>query len=288
MRTALILAFVLLFFLSCHTPDDNNMQKNIIAKVNNEAIFQEEVDSLLSEFLYLIREQALHKIIDEKIICQEAKKLMVTREEYLFKHDNVIKNYGIKMLLDSLREVYTIEIKLKPEFFNTMHNSDKLTVNLLSKGTGSINVYLVKDYKCHFCKTALREIDDIIKKYPSVNFYFVFHSDYIDATALIAMACDSQEKFLDFFYWVYSDMNAYLEKDELIKYALGLDLNYTQFIEDLNDESTIAELIKTREILVNNGIDKVPCFIVNEKILIEGNPLSYLQNVIDYEIKNGN
>ena len=95
-----------------------------------------------------------------------------------------------------------------------------------------------------------------------------------------------QGKFLECYNWLYEGNNAFLEKNDLLQFAFHLGLDMELLEHDMLDDQLLSDYVDNKERLYEEGINKVPCFIVNGKLLINGNPIDYLQNVIENEMQN--
>jgi len=99
----------LLLIFSCNPNVDN--KNNIIAIINDENIYLQELDKLVIQELYdelnrvyTLRNVALDDLINKKLVIQEAKKRNVTSESYLNNYvDSVIEQYSYDSLIIKYR-----------------------------------------------------------------------------------------------------------------------------------------------------------------------------------------
>ncbi|NQU87907.1 MAG: thioredoxin domain-containing protein [Mariniphaga sp.] len=307
--------FILLFSLiGCN--EKNNIQ--VIATINNNSIFQDEVDSLTFISKYEIEKQALKNLIKREVVCQEASKQGITIEELIEKevetkvlnvtssdyykyiesnniNKNEIDSVNIITYLktikkkekhdeytDSLINQFNIEIFLQPMIFKTVNLSNINYFNL--SPSNKIVVYLISDYDCPSCQHIEPKINKIINKYENkVNFRFVVFGEYISNKALAANAAALQNKFKEM-HAILFQRKKELNDEEILEIAVKLELNLDKFKNDYKNPNNLKKLLRIKEKLIKKEIYSTPTIIVNSKVLDDEFALYTLENIIKNEL----
>lgn len=288
MNKIVIIVVSSICLFSCCGENMQQSYKQPGAIVNDDTIFLNEVDSLIDGILFDLRVNALNQIVNNQLLEGDLNKKGKTKAE-LF--DSIEKRVGdedsnmyLKYYLDSLRIVNGVKILLMPSFLRSIETDDFI-YNTIRAG-GKFDVFIISDYKCPHCRSVKAQIDQIIKNNPTVNYHYIYHSDFIDSVALFAHACGLQDMYAECYNWLFDGRNAFLDIEGLKQFALEKGLDLGQLERDMNSNQLLLEYIKNRNILMNFDVNKVPSFIVNNKLLIDGDPINYLQKVIEDELQN--
>lgn len=115
----------ILFVLSCNTDTDN---KKIVAEVNGENLYSEELDRLIIQEIYdelnriyTIKDLALNKLIERKLLLRESEKQCLTPESYLNNFIDSVINHNS---YDSLLVKYNVG-----ENFHHVHNTSLFNIS---------------------------------------------------------------------------------------------------------------------------------------------------------------
>lgn len=286
MKKILGIFILLICCVRCYDKQNSIMEPKIAALVNHDTILLSDIDSIIDGFIYEVRLGVLNNYINSILLESQTKKENISLEELKkklgFKAEDGKESEQLLKYLDSLRNDAVIRVLLQPNYFKKLSILNLLS-NAIREGSSKLEVFIVSDYKCPHCRTLKRDLDDIIKRNGDVSFNYIYHSDYIDTVGLFAYACGLQGKFLECYNWLYEGNNAFLEKNDMLQFAFDLGLDMEQLEQDMSDDQLLRNYVENKEKLYKVGVNKVPCFIVNGKLLISGNPIDYLQNVIEDE-----
>lgn len=290
----------------------------VIATLNDENIFINQIDSIIGMQVYEQRLNALHMYVSREILRKEAHKKNIHLKElvneeivkkskkitdkdiqHYIKQNNISEIDTFQIIsylentnqserqyqyIDSLKQFYTLRVKLRPPFYN-MIEANNLSSQNITPEKSPLKVYIVSDFNCSSCQQAEYELQELYHKYnKKVNFRFVFYSHYIDNMAIACEAASKQNKFKEMFNKVFENSNN-LHLDSIhfhLAHEIGLDID--MFIKDMQDESILKRLMDNKKYLLDNGVYMTPTFIVNNKILDQEYAIHYLEDIIKEEL----
>jgi len=312
-------------FYGCKGNSENKYQKknnNIVATINKEIITVETIDSMLSTQIYEIRMNAIEILISRKILENESKKQNIPLEDLVKKEislkckkittkdfqnyikqsnntyidtNNILKYLEINkqkerqaQYIDSLKNIYTTKILLKPSFFKTIETADLYSQNI-TENNSKIQVYIISDYKCPSCQKAENILNYLYKKYYNeVNFKFIYFSDYIGDDALACEAAAKQNKFKQMHDLLFENTNLLCKDSIYYDFAKKLNLNLNDFKDDFQNKMVLKRLLENKNLLLLKNIYSTPTFIVNGKVLDGKHAIDFLEEVIIEELKSCN
>lgn len=290
MKRILGISFFIICCSACYNTPKSNIETDIAATINCDTIFLSDIDSIIDGYVYGLRLGVLNHYINSILLEHQAQKENIPVEELKkklgFENGDISANKGLLNYLDSLKEGATIKILLKPNYFKIISDNNLLSDIVQIGNSNKLKVFIISDYKCPHCRMAKKQLDEIIKKNKDLSFYYIYDSDYIDTAGLFAHACGLQGKFLECYNWLFEGNNAFLEKNNMLQFAFDLGLDMEQLEQDMSDDQLLKDYVLNKEKLYRAGINKVPSFIVNGKLLINGSPIDYLQDVINHEKQN--
>jgi protein-disulfide isomerase len=124
------------------------------------------------------------------------------------------------------------------------------------------------DYQCSHCGEAYPIIKRIQKKF-SKQLKFIFRNfplseahEYAFQAAMAAEAAARQQKFWEMHDALY-EHQAFLEKEDLIKYAKKLGLALKEFENDIQDKSLGDKIEADFESGIRSGVNGTPSFYIN-------------------------
>jgi glutaredoxin len=286
----LVTIFIILIFCNCSYKKAEifNNKNSIAAVINSDTIYNNEIDSLIVDYVFNLKSIVLNQKINDALINQEAQKENLSKNDYLkkigIKKDDKLREERLLAILDSIKEDANIKKYIHPSYFKELH-VENLIKSTIRYNVGSNNVYFISDFNCPHCQSIKKEFDKIIKNNPTINFYYIYHGSYIDETSIFAYACDLQGYFIECYEWLYANNNSTVERNSFLEFANDLGMDMAELEMELKNDHLLKQLVANKNYLMKNGVNKVPCFIVNNKLLISGNPISYIQNTINHEFK---
>lgn len=311
------LIFCILSFFNCTDKNKENCTHEVIATLDGENIYLNQIDSIIGMQIYEQRLNALQMFASRLILIKEAEKNdislsqlveeqinnkcdEVTKQDidrYRFKNDfNIIDTaYMISQIknekqkerqfqyIDSLKQYYPLRIKLRPPFFNTIETSNLFYQNLTDSAT--LEVYIISDFNCVSCQKIKIELEKLYKKYNKrVNFRFVYFSDYIDKSAIACEAAARQNYFKKMHDKIFENKTNLNHDSIYYRFAREIGMNIEIFSKDMNDEEILKKLMDNKKYLIANNIYSTPVFIINKKVLDHKYSIHYLEDIIVEEL----
>lgn len=312
-------------FYGCKGSSEKKYQKknnNIAAIINKEILTVESIDSMLSTQIYEIRMNAIEILISRKILENESKKQNISLEELIKKdiklkckkishedfqdyikqsnNTNIDTNNILKYIevnrqkerqtqyVDSLKNIYTTKILLKPSFFRIIETADLYSQNI-TENKSNIQVYIISNYKCPSCQKAENILNYLYQKYYNkVNFRFIYFSDYIGNDALACEAAAKQNQFKQMHNLIFKNTDLLYKDSIYYDFAKKLNLNLNDFKDSFHNKMVLKRLLENKNLLILKKIYSTPTFIVNNKVLDGKHAIDYLEEVIIEELKSCN
>ncbi len=286
-HTILILTFGLNY--SCSKKENNEPQ--IIASFADINISEKTIDSIAQQQIYNLKLTILESYLDQQIIRYHQNK---TGENYnslfekietkidrnLYSDTNKIKEISYLKLIDSLKTIYSAEIKFKPPGFKNLKNEVFHYLSLTDKNTNV--VYIVSDFNCISCQRAKKTLIRIIEKYKNiVEFRYICFSEYYGIETFAFEAANRQNELFKFYKYLSNKDTISSEFIEL--FIKDCNLDKVAFIKDISNKSGLLETLKTKDKLIENGIYATPTYIVNNKIVDGKYNTNYLEDIIKEE-----
>lgn len=319
-KQSVSLLLVIFIFGNC-TNDKNNInhvQHEIIATLDKENIYLNQIDSIIGMQIYEQRLEALQMFASREILKKEAAKNKISLnqlvEEQINKKckevtkldfDRYISQNDISLIdtgsiisylksskqkerqyqyIDSLKQYYPLKVKLRPPFYNTIETSNLFSQNITSNKT-TFKVYIVSDFSCTSCQKAEIELQKLYEKYnKEVNFKFVYFSDYINKSAIACEAAARQGKFKLMHDKIFENIEVLHQDSIYFHFARDMGMDIDIFYKDMNDDKILKQLMDNKNYLIANNIFTTPTFIVNKKILDHKYSIHYIEDVIIEEL----
>lgn len=313
---------ITIVIFGCNNIDNkknSDIERNVIATLNNKNIFVDNIDSIIGFQVYEQRLNALKLYVSKRILEEEAKKQNLSLKEFTEKQinqkcekvtqrdiekyikngdvsyvdTNNIKSYLLSLkqkdrqseLIDSLKQYYDIKIKLQPPFYNYIETTDIYSFNL-NQNKSDVELLIISDFTCPSCQVAEKQLEKLYVKYNNkVTFKFVYFSDYIGKSASACKAAEKQNQFKKMHDIIFENNNLLNEDSIYSHFATELNLNMTKFNEDMTDKQILKMFVENKERLISKGIYSTPTFVVNGKILDKRHSIDYLENVIIEELE---
>lgn len=322
MHKLFIPVFLLLFFNSCTNKKTSTepLQNNMVAILDNDSIYLNQIDSIIGLQIYEQRLNALQMLIGRKILETEAQKNNITLNQLVEEQINkkckevtrndieayisrtnvepvdtnnimsylltVKQNERQMLYIDSLKQYNPFKIKLRPPFYNTIETKNILSQNISSSDKANLDVFIVSDFDCPNCQKAERDLKGIYEKYrETVNFKFVYFSSYIDQSIMACEAAANQNRFKEMHDKIFDNASLLHQDSIFFQFARELGLNMDTFSKDMQGNGNLKKLKENAQYLMANKIYSTPTFIVNGKILNNKYAIHYLEDVINEELK---
>lgn len=306
-KSIVLIVIVCIIISGCNKT--KNSSKEIIAKVNNDLIYSEDIIQETYRKIYSIKKNAIDNLIKEKVLDLEAKKKNVTidslkmiltlqankkaiaqiKENNLNLNNkyNEYRNKNFQLMIDSLVDLYNVKSYLVPKYYRKIQTSDLYSVRLNKKESKN-KVYIISDYNCFACKKSHKHLSKIIDKYNDrISFHFIYFSDYIEKGFNAVLAAKKQGIGLQLFDFLFKQ-HGNIPEEKFIQFANEMDLDVSKFKEDFQNKKADAALLKTKVKLIERGIYKTPTFIVNQKVIDYKDPIQLLENTIYQELYEEN
>src|SRR6056297_174850 len=185
---------VLVFaFNSCVTDQKNieSLHQEVIATLDVENIYLNQIDSIVGMQIYELRLEALQMFVSREVLKKEAAKKNISLNQlveeqinkkckevtkldldrYISQNDiSLVDTAGILYYLkstkqkerqhqyiDSLKQYYSLRVKLRPPFYNTIETGNLFSQNITSD-KATFKVYIVSDFSCIGCQKAEIEL----------------------------------------------------------------------------------------------------------------------------------
>lgn len=151
-----------------------------------------------------------------------------------------------------------------------------------------VNIVVFTDYECPFCEKSLSTLHDLAALYPKdvrigvKNLPLPMHP-HAKLAAEAALAAQAQDKF-----WAMHDVmlanQESLTRDDLIKHAERLGLDVARFTADLDGHVYADEIDAEADLAKGAGVQGVPAFIMNGKMIQGARPLDVMKGMVDAEL----
>jgi len=195
------------------------------------------------------------------------------------------KNSVLQQYVDSLKTVYNVTNFLKPPIPSIVKIKDLATYY---KGNLDSNITFlqISDLECEMCRKYAPTFNELYKKYKKdVRFAFTQYGSYASLSARALQSAGNQGKF-----WEMYDSIAYSkylpEKEDILKIAQNIQLNLTQFNNEIESEVTKKALEDNFSKLNAVGIYGTPTIMINNKLIYNSSSMNDIEKVLIEEIKN--
>ena len=301
----------MLFLVSC----TSHTKPKPIAKIGNEPIYMETVDSLLGEQLNTMRKNALQSLIAIKLMKLEAEKKGLDHQQYkdheIFQKSKEVtweevSSYALRngiepqdsnqwnmlreqrklayrksrhaVLIDSLRKVYHVE-----EFYDKSNDPNAVLIDQLQgqeRGASQplAELYVIFDYDCGHCMIEKDVLDLAFAKWGGVvKFNYIYYAPEYSARGRIADAVGQSGNFWQ--AWPIISNNE-VTIDELKEIAIGNGWIANPMV------NMKRRFQKNKERLNELGIYSVPTYILNGIVLPPSTTTDELLNYLYAQLSN--
>jgi protein-disulfide isomerase len=298
-----------------------NGTEEVIAIVDNQCIYNNQLDSLMYEQIYEIQMRTVNFLISQKLLETEAHQRGITKDELInqmikskasvVRHSDIMNyinnnaltyvdtvkiyeyltslntNYRQLEYVDSLKLAHDVSINILPKYLKEIKTNDLFSLNFNKPIKAYLTVQIISSFECPACQKIQPKLKNIMHTYNKIiQFQFIYFSDYIDNDALACTAAAQQGKFYEMYDLLTITPNNHYNDSLLNEIAIAAGLNMKSFNLAIKNDSDLKKIISTKDILIDEGIYSTPVFIINGKLYNDPNAIFYIESLLKHEIKN--
>ncbi|MCK9499982.1 MAG: thioredoxin domain-containing protein [Bacteroidales bacterium] len=310
----LLLILILIINISC-----KNEKSNVVAVINDEKIYQNQIDSLIRGELYQLRKEALKSYISRLLFEHEAKIKNISTSELKDKEiirkakkvkqadineyvrlnkitdfdsvkvkntlANINQRFRFEVYIDSLKTAQNVII-IDNSTYSNSKDLDMLHSHSIIKNNSKLQLYFIADYNCSSCQNHYERILELCDSYNGiVQFNFVpYPGDLENNKVFFAEALSMQNKF-----WEFNDDLFVIDHltDSIISYIIQLySIDSTRLMLDYNKRINFEKIDNNKRILEDMDIYSVPTLIVSDIIIPGYTSSDELIQIINYKLYN--
>jgi protein-disulfide isomerase len=287
-------------------------------------LFQRETASKGQAELFEFRNEALQRMIDERLLKAEAEQQKLSVDDLIAKEaksssavgDDAVKAFyeqnkarmgsatfeqigpRIRRFLEEkqageARESYVAKLREKAQVAVKLE-APRIVVSTdgpsIGKADAPVTIVEFSDYQCPFCKRAEPTVLELRKKYgDQVRFvYRHFPLDQIHARARpaaeAALCANEQGKFWEFHEKIFAGSG--LEDADILAYGQAAGLDAEKFKACVAERRFKDKVDEDAKAGREAGVSGTPAFFVNGIMLSGAKPIEEFSAVIDRELKN--
>ena len=220
---------------------------------------QEKANKSFSENeMAIIKKLALEAFLENPEILREASRILQAREEQK-RNDNVS---------EQIRE-YSSEL------------TDTEDTIVIGNPAGDITIIEFFDYNCPYCKTAARDLQELIKSDENIKFipreWPILNNNSVIA-ARAALASIAQGKYKEYHWRLMKEGS--LTEAKIFEIAKDLKIDISSLKKDMESEFVINHIAKSAALARRIGFSGTPLFIIEGKFFPGFVPLEELELII--------
>jgi len=329
----LCLNYIFIGFISCDIDKKKHNEKEIIAYVDKQPIFYNEIDNKVRQELfdelnriYIIRKIALDEAIKDKLLEIESRKFNITKDSLLNKlykikindasiekyikdcrlngkipelrknllfHDlksakgkelllENFKEYILSQYIDSLKDIYKIEIYLKPPVSPLISLND-LLIHYRGNLNSQTTFLVISDFDCDMCRKNKHIYDKVFLKYKDkIRFGYTHFGSYVSISAIASECAANQGMFWEMHDSIYNLKNI-PDTTDLFRIAQNLNMDMQSFKEDFHSKVLYKKIKDNLHSIELVGIYGTPTILINGKIIFNSASLEEIEKIIDSE-----
>lgn len=212
----------------------------------------------------------------------EREKIERIVREYILKNPSIIREATVALAAQEEKEKSERAAENMKTYKKDIFYAASSPVSGNARGDLSIAVFL--DYNCGYCRKSVPELNEILKKDPSIRVVykeFPILGPQSLAAAKAALAANLQGKYVEFH-------NALFEAGEIDDAAIKstaekLGLNYAKLQKDMESKSVAEEIEKNYRLANSLEINGTPAYIVGSKLLPGAVDAEGLKRIIQAE-----
>jgi len=301
-----LMCMVIVHLLSC------SENAPVVAKIDREKVYQNQVDSLISNDLKKLRKEALKIYIANKLLENDAAKKQLTVDEYeqqmivdrakkvtpgdieeYFQYKNisekdsveiekgsehlkkVYQRFRFEVLIDSLKDVYNVRMLDEEKSHIPQIETDKLYSYSIGDEQAKSKVYFIADYDCPECYHKFQLINELCQEMPDrFQLHYVNYSGGVTQKAKLAEAVYNQGNYWEIHQLLFE--NREINDSLLTLLADFFNLDTAQLQIDLFREDMEQKIQQNQQILENASLFSVPAIIINDELFSGNTPIETL------------
>lgn len=287
-----------------------------------EDLYQREVANKEATELFELRNDALARMIDEKLLAVEAEQQKLSIDQLLEREatpSGEISDDAVKAFYEQNKtrmggatlEQIAPRIKrflaerersdAREQYLDTLREKAKVNVRLEaprvevaaegpSRGPANAPITIVEfsDYQCPFCKRAEPIVKQVLERYPDKirlvyrNFPLEQMHPRARPTAEAALCADEQGKFWEFHDKVFGGSG--LEETDLVAYGEAVGLDVPKFKACMAERRYKDKVDADAKAGREAGVSGTPAFFVNGILLSGAKPVEEFSAIIEREL----
>ena len=219
---------------------------------------EKKSDDFSESEMATIKQLALEALLENPEILREASRILQAREEQQ-RNDNVSN--------------------LIREYSSELTNTEDTVV--IGNPTGDITIVEFFDYNCPYCKTAARDLRNLIKADENIKFipreWPILNNNSVIA-AKAALASIAQGKYKEYHWRLMKEGS--LTESKIFEIAKNLKIDVSSLKKDMESEFVINHIAKSTALARRIGFSGTPLFIIEGKFFPGFVPLEELELII--------
>ena len=219
---------------------------------------EKKSDDFSESEMATIKQLALEALLENPEILREASRILQAREEQQ-RNDNVSN--------------------LIREYSSELTNTEDTVV--IGNPTGDITIVEFFDYNCPYCKTAAKDLQDLIKSDENIKFipreWPILNNNSVIA-AKAALASIAQGKYKEYHWRLMKEGS--LTETKIFEIAKNLKIDIASLKKDMESEFVINHIAKSTALARRIGFSGTPLFIIEGKFFPGFIPLEELELII--------
>ena len=219
---------------------------------------EKKSDDFSESEMATIKQLALEALLENPEILREASRILQAREERQ-RNDNVSN--------------------LIREYSSELTNTEDTVV--IGNPTGDITIVEFFDYNCPYCKTAAKDLQDLIKSDENIKFipreWPILNNNSVIA-AKAALASIAQGKYKEYHWRLMKEGS--LTETKIFEIAKNLEIDIASLKKDMESEFVINHIAKSTALARRIGFSGTPLFIIEGKFFPGFVPLEELELII--------
>ena len=220
---------------------------------------QEKIKESFSENeMATIKKLALEALLENPEILREASRILQAREEQK-RNDNVS---------EQIRE-YSSEL------------TDTEDTVVIGNPAGDITIIEFFDYNCPYCKTAAKDLQELIKSDENIKFIpreWPILNDNSVIAARAALASIAQGKYKEYHWRLMKEGS--LTEAKIFQIAKDLKIDISNLKKDMESEFVVNHIAKSTALARRIGFSGTPLFIIEGNFFPGFVPLEELELII--------
>ena len=219
---------------------------------------EKKSDDFSESEMATIKQLALEALLENPEILREASRILQAREEQQ-RNDNVSN--------------------LIREYSSELTNTEDTVV--IGNPTGDITIVEFFDYNCPYCKTAAKDLQNLIKADENIKFipreWPILNNNSVIA-AKAALASIAQGKYKEYHWRLMKEGS--LTETKIFEIAKNLKIDIASLKKDMESEFVINHIAKSTALARRIGFSGTPLFIIEGKFFPGFVPLEELELII--------